>query len=139
VLKGDNLHPNWIDYEHCYSGLWVPKDSVTEFRWFYGIPHIVVGHTKGGKVVAAVDDRCYAWREEIHLIPKIPLTVDEMRKLAEYLNSEEVQQYVKTLYKDITPHITITQLKLLPLPEECNKYLKSWKKRTLLDYIRVEV
>jgi len=60
-------------------------------------------------------------------------SIDEMKKIAEYLNSEEVQWYVKTLYKDITPHITITQLKLLPLPKEYNKYVK---KRTLLDYAK---
>jgi len=137
VLKGDNLHSNWIDYENCYTGLWVPKSSVGEFRWFYEIPHIVVGHTKGGRVVAAVDEKCYAWREEIHLIPKVPLGIDEMKKIAEYLNSEEVQWYVKTLYKDITPHITITQLKLLPLPREYNRYVR---KRTILEYIKgVEV
>jgi len=136
VLKGDNLHPNWIDYEHCYSGLWVPKDSVGEFRWFYTVPHIVVGHTKGGKVVAAVDDRCYAWREEIHLVPKVPLSVEEMRRVAEYLNSNEVQRYVKTLYKDITPHVTITQLRLLPLPKEYDKYSESRRGRTLLKFIK---
>ncbi len=137
VLKGDNLRPNRIDYEHCYSGLWIPKDSVGEFRWFYTIPHIVVGHTKGGSVVAAVDDRCYAWREEIHLIPKAPLSVEEMKRIAEYLNSDEVQQYVKTLYKDITPHITITQLRLLPLPKEYSGYTtKSQVKRTLLEFIK---
>jgi hypothetical protein len=56
-----------------------------------------------------------------------------MKKIAEYLNSEEVQWYVRTLYKDITPHITITQLKLLPLPRECSKYVK---KLTILDYVK---
>jgi hypothetical protein len=47
-----------------------------------------------------------------------------------------MQWYVKTLYKDITPHTTITQLKLLPLPEKYNKYLKDCKnqKQTLLKY-----
>jgi len=136
VLKGNNLHPNWIDYEHCYSGLWVPKGSVGKFRWFYTVPHIVVGHTKGGRIVAAVDDRCYAWREEIHLIPRAPLSIKEMRKIAEYLNSDSVQQYVRTLYKDITPHTTITQLKLLPLPREYSKYCEDRRKRTLLEFIR---
>jgi len=53
--------------------------------------------------------------------------------ITKYLNSEEVQQYVKTLYKDITPHITITQLKLLPLPREYNKYVKKF---TILDYVK---
>jgi adenine-specific DNA-methyltransferase len=136
VLKGNNLHPNRIDYENCYTGLWVPKESVGEFRWFYTIPHIVVGHTKGGKIVAAVDEKCYAWREEIHLIPKIALSIEEMKEIAEYLNSDKMQWYVKTLYKDITPHTTITQLKLLPLPEKYNKYLKivKAKKQILLKY-----
>ena len=132
VLKGDNLKPGWIDYENCYTKLWVPRDSVGEFRWFYTIPHIVVGHTKGGRVVAAVDERCYPWREEIHLIPKIPMTIDEMKRIVNYLNSREVQEYMRTLYKDITPHTTITQLKLLPLPEEYIRYLK---RRTLFEYM----
>jgi len=124
VLKGDNLHQNWIDYENCYTNLWVPKSSVGKFRWFYTIPHIVVGHTKGGRIVAAVDERCYPWREEIHLIPKVPLSIDEMRRIAEYLNLDEVQKYVKILYKEITPHITITQLRILPILGEYMKYIK---------------
>jgi len=46
-----------------------------------------------------------------------------------------VQRYVRILYKDITPHTTITQLKLLPLPKRYNKYLKNQKKGTLLEYV----
>jgi adenine-specific DNA-methyltransferase len=114
VLKGQNLHPGWIDYKNCYSGFWMPLEKAPSLRKFYGIPHIVVGHTKGGKIVAAVDKKCYPWVEEIHLIPKFE-NVD-MDKVVEYLNSWEVQQYMQQLYKDITPHTTITQLRLLPLP-----------------------
>jgi len=113
VLTGRNLHPNWIDYESCYSGLWMPKKYAPLLRFFYGFPHLVVGHTKGGKVVAAVDYQCYPWREEIHLVPKVQGI--NINKVANYLNSEEVQEYMKQLYKEITPHITITQLKILPL------------------------
>jgi len=53
------------------------------------------------------------------------MSMEELRKITEYLNSKEVQWYVRTLYKDITPHTTITQLKLLPLPKEYWKYLKA--------------
>lgn len=112
ILTGRNLHAGWIDYERCYSGLWMPREAASSLRSFYAFPHIVVGHTKGGKVVAAVDKQCYPWREDIHLVPKVEgLDLDV---LTLYLNSGHVQQYMHTLYKDITPHITITQLKKLP-------------------------
>jgi adenine-specific DNA-methyltransferase len=114
VLKGQNLQAGKIDYDKCYSGLWMKHEDAPSLRKFYGVPHIVVGHTKGGKIVAAVDKKCYPWMEEIHLIPKYEEI--DMDKVVEYLNSQEVQQYVHELYKDITPHTTITQLKLLPLP-----------------------
>ncbi|MFP3320371.1 MAG: TaqI-like C-terminal specificity domain-containing protein [Acidilobus sp.] len=124
VLKGNNIMPNKIDYSHCYTDFWIPKDSVGKIRWFFTVPHIVVGDTKGGNVVAAIDDRGYPWQEQIHLIPRVSMSMDELRKVTAYLNSEEVQWYVRTLYKDITPHTTITQLKLLPLPKEYWKYMK---------------
>jgi len=125
VLKGDNIKPNRIDYNHCYSEYWVPKDAVGELKKYFTVPHIVVRDTAGGNVVAAIDDKGYPWLEQNHLIPKVPLSMEELRKITEYLNSKEVQWYVRTLYKDITPHTTITQLKLLPLPKEYWKYLKA--------------
>jgi adenine-specific DNA-methyltransferase len=125
VLKGDNIKPNRIDYDHCYSKYWIPKDAVGKFKKYFTVPHIVVRDTAGGNVVAAIDDRGYPWLEQNHLIPKVPLSMDELKKITEYLNSKEVQWYVRTLYKDITQHTTITQLKLLPLPKEFEKYLKA--------------
>lgn len=59
VLTGRNLHPGWIDHDKCYSRFWMPKEAAPSLRAFYGFPHIVVGHTKGGRVEAAVDKRCY--------------------------------------------------------------------------------
>ena len=116
ILTGRNLKPGWIDYETCYSGLWMPREEAPSLRLFYGFPHIVVGHTKGARVVAARDERCYPWREEFHLVPKIA-GLDE-RKLVEHLNSEPVQRYVRTLYRDLAPHLTMTQLRLVPVPPE---------------------
>ena len=114
ILTGRNLKPGWIDYETCHSGLWMPREEAPSLRFFYAFPHIVVGHTKGARVVAALDERCYPWREEFHLVPKIP-GLDE-RKLVQHLNSEPVQWYVRTLYRDLVPHLTMTQLRLVPVP-----------------------
>ena len=128
VLKGENIQPNAIDYNKCPSGLWIPKDSVKNFGDFLTVPHIVVGDTKGGtmgtKMVAAIDYKCYPWREQIHLIPKVSMSMKELEDITKYLNSEDVKKYIKTLYKEITPHTTRTQLRLLPLPKEYWKYLK---------------
>lgn len=114
ILTGRNLKPGWIDYETCYSGLWMPREEAPSLRFFYAFPHIVVGHTKGARVVAALDERCYPWREEFHLVPKIP-GLDE-RQLVQHLDSEPVQWYVRTLYRDLVPHLTMTQLRLVPVP-----------------------
>lgn len=113
ILTGRNLHPGWIDYNKCYSGLWMPREDAPSLRSFYSFPHIVIGHTKGGKLVAAVDRECYPWREDIHLLPKVERI--DLDAVTDYLNSDEVQQYMHDLYKDITPHITITQLKKVPI------------------------
>jgi adenine-specific DNA-methyltransferase len=116
ILTGRNLKPGWIDYETCYSGLWMPREEAPSLRFFYAFPHIVVGHTKGARVVAALDERCYPWREEFHLVPKIP-GLDE-RQLVQHLDSEPVQWYVRTLYRDLVPHLTMTQLRLVPVPSK---------------------
>ncbi len=115
LLTGRNLKPNAIDYETNYTGLYALHHRAKELRAFYGFPHIVVGHTKGAKVVAAFDERCYAWREEFHFVPKC--AIDE-RAVVAYLNSEPVQRYVATRYRDMIPHLTKTQLLRLPFPTD---------------------
>lgn len=126
ILTGRNLRSGWIDYEQCYSGLWMPREAAPSLRSFYAFPHIVVGHTKGGKLVAAVDKRCYPWREDIHLVPKAEEL--DLDAITLYLNSEHVQQYMHMLYRDITPHVTITQLKQLPIRRTPHgKYSNSFK------------
>jgi adenine-specific DNA-methyltransferase len=114
VLTGRNLKAGWIDYEHCYSGLWFPKDAAPTLRFFYAFPHIVVGHTKGTRVVAALDDRCYPWREEFHLIPKVSGL--NLSAIVKHLNSDPIQRYVRQLYRDFVPHLTMTMLVRVPIP-----------------------
>jgi len=130
VLTGRNLRANWIDYEHCYSGFWMPKEAAPSLRFFYGFPHIVVGHTKGTRVVAAVDERCYPWREEFHLVHKMDKL--DLYAFALYLNSEPVQEYISTLYRDFVPHLTMTMLKQVPIPSNLLSndklsYLPLWR------------
>ncbi|MGQ9567573.1 MAG: Eco57I restriction-modification methylase domain-containing protein [Anaerolineae bacterium] len=114
VLTGRNLHRGWIDYETCYSGLWMPLEKAPALRPFYGYPHLVVAHTKGARVVAALESRCYPWREEFHLVPKG--NTPDLEGLVEYLNSEAVQRHTLSLYRDFVPHLTATMLRLIPLP-----------------------
>jgi adenine-specific DNA-methyltransferase len=116
ILTGGNLHQGWIDYEHCYSGLWMPREAAPSLRKFYSFPHIVIGHTKGGKLVAAIDTKCYPWREDIHLVPKEDGL--DLNAITSFLNSDAAQQYMHSLYRDITPHVTITQLRQFPIKNE---------------------
>jgi adenine-specific DNA-methyltransferase len=114
VLTGRNLKPGWIDYEKNGSGLWMPKERAKEIRDFYATPHLVVAHTKGTRVVAAWDERAYPWREEFHLIPKDGVRID-YPSLVKWLNSEEMQKHVRTLYRDFVPHLTMRMLEKIPV------------------------
>ena len=113
VLTGRNLGVGCVDYETCYSGYWFPHDSVAELREFYSFPHLVVAHTKGTRVVAAVDDKCYPWREEFHLVPKVDGL--GLHMIADALNRSVVQQYCRYLYLDFVPHLTRSMLERVPL------------------------
>lgn len=114
LLTGRNLKSGKIEYEKNYTNIWIQKNKVHLLRAFYGEPHLVIGHTKGAKVVAAYDDRCYAWREEFHLIAKQKTNTIQIMN---FLNHNDIQQYTKTLYRDLIPHLTKSQLKRLPIPK----------------------
>jgi adenine-specific DNA-methyltransferase len=114
VLTGRNLHAGWIDYETCYSGYWMAHERAAELRAFYGFPHLVVAHTKGTRVVCAMDERCYPWREEFHLTPK-QVGIDQYTVMG-WLNSAPVQRYMQSLYRDFVPHLTLAMLKRIPMP-----------------------
>lgn len=115
-LTGRNLHRGRIDYETCYSGQWMPREDAPQLRAFYASPHIVVAHTKGTRVVAAVDRRCYPWREGFHLVPTVPIA--DLDAVVAHLNSERMQRHTRGLYRDFVPHLTATMLRLLPIPQE---------------------
>jgi len=120
ILNGKNLKKDMIEYSKCYSGYYVKPEDVSKIRPWFTIKRIVVGHTKGGKIVSAICDRPYAWMGDVyHLIPRsnlISLSFNiSLEELNRILNSVIMNKYVKDKYKDITPHITKTQLLNLPI------------------------
>lgn len=117
VLTGRNLLPGAVDYETPYSGLFFPKEAARLLKPFYGFPHLVVGHTRHYRVVAAWDERAYPWREEFHLVPREGVKVDPAG-LVDYLNGPEVQAYYRGLYREVVPHLTRPMLERLPVPPE---------------------
>ena len=44
------------------------------------------------------------------------------KEVVRYLNSEYVKKYIKDTYRDITYHLSITQIKNIPLPNK-----KEWE------------
>ena len=117
ILNGRNLKPFKIDYETNFSGYWIKSDKVKTLKSFYLKEHIAVGHTKGGRVVAALDSKKYPWISDVYLLfPKHSVfTRFKMEDIVYILNSDLMNKYARTLYREITPHTTATQLKLLPL------------------------
>jgi len=117
ILNGRNLRPFQIDYETNFSGYWMKSDKVETLKKFYLKKHIAVGHTKGGRVVAAIDAKSYPWISDVYLLfPKGDfLAKFKMEDIVYILNSKLMNNYARTLYKEITPHTTATQLRFLPL------------------------
>ena len=93
------------------------------------MPHIVVGlgFRENRKVGAAIDEKCYPWMGDVyHLLRKndlfnIKFNLSNSEIIA-YLNSDHVRKYVKDVYREVTYHLSITQLKSLPLPTK-----KEWQ------------
>lgn len=129
ILNGRNLKSFKIDYETNFSGYWIESDKVGTLKSFYLKNHIAVGHTKGGKVVAAVDHKKYPWISDVYLLfPKKGLFVSSnktnfLKEITYILNSSLMQIFMKALYREITPHTTLTQLKEIPLFP-----MKEWKR-----------
>jgi adenine-specific DNA-methyltransferase len=129
VLNGKNLKCNEIIYKNL-TGYWIKKVDMKKLRGYFSTPHIVVGlgFRGAGRVGAAIDKRCYPWMGDVyHLLRKsnlfnVEFDMNDM-EIAGYLNSDYIKKYVKDVYREITYHLSITQLKNLPLPNK-----KEWEK-----------
>ncbi len=135
ILNGRNLKVGYIDYNSA-TGYWVHKEKKTLLRKFFDHPHIVVGLGFRGdsQVGAAFDDKAYPWMGDVyHLLRKHTLTNLNFdmsdNEVVEYLNSILVKRYIKDVFRDITYHLSITQLKIIPLPtkEELKKIKKEFQ------------
>jgi len=122
LLNGRNLKCNKIIYDNL-TGYWIRKSDVKKLRGYFVEPHIIVGlgFREDGKVGAAYDEKCYPWMGDIyHLIKKNELFNNNFdldnKEILEYLNSEYLKKYIVNTYREITYHLSITQLKNLPLP-----------------------
>jgi adenine-specific DNA-methyltransferase len=128
LLNGRNLKCNKIIYDNL-TGYWIKKIDAKKLRGYFGKPHIVVGlgFRENGKVGAAFDEKCYPWMGDIyHLLRKDDLFNNHFdlndSEILEYLNSEYLRKYVADTYREITYHLSITQLRNLPLPTK-----KEWQ------------
>jgi len=135
ILSGRNLKIGKVVYEPI-SGYWIEYDKKTKLKKFFDKPHIVVGlgFRGNGQVGAAYDYKAYPWMGDVyHLLRKYNAknTKFDLNDLevVEFLNSEIIKRYVKDVFRDITYHFNITQLKLLPLPtkEELKKLREELK------------
>ncbi|MFH2069984.1 MAG: TaqI-like C-terminal specificity domain-containing protein [Elusimicrobiota bacterium] len=128
LLNGRNLKCNKIIYDNL-TGYWIKKSDAKKMRGYFSEPHIVVGlgFRENGKVGAAYDEKCYPWMGDIyHLLRKVDLfnnrfDLDDV-EILEYLNSDYLRRYISGTYREITYHLSITQLKNLPLPTK-----KEWQ------------
>lgn len=128
LLNGRNLKCNRIIYDNL-TGYWIKKSDAKKLRGYLTEPHIVVGlgFRENGKVGAAFDKKCYPWMGDIyHLLRKNELFNNsfdlDIDKILEYLNSDYLRKYIADTYREITYHLSITQLKNIPLPTK-----EEWK------------
>ncbi len=129
ILNGRNLKYNEIIYNNL-TGYWIKKTDAKKLRGYFNMPHIVVGlgFRGNGRIGASLDEKCYPWMGDVYHLLKRPnlfnINCDISDSLVvEYLNSDFINRYVKDVYREITYHLSITQLKNLPLPIK-----KEWEK-----------
>lgn len=132
ILNGKNLKIGKITYEPL-SGYFIEKNKKTKLKKFFDKPHIVVGlGFRGDKQLgAAYDDKAYPWMGEVyHLLKKETLINNDFelsdKEIVNFLNSDIIKKYLNDVFRDITYHFNITQLKSIPLPKN-KKELKKLK------------
>ncbi len=135
ILNGKNLKIGAIVYKST-TGYWIEADKKTKLRKFFNKPHIVVslGFRGNRQIGAAYDYKAYPWMGDVyHLLRKHTLTNTKFdltdEEVVKFLNSEIIKRYVNDVFRDITYHFSITQLKLLPLPTKDE--LKNLEKMSL--------
>ncbi|PKM92229.1 MAG: DNA methyltransferase [Euryarchaeota archaeon HGW-Euryarchaeota-1] len=122
ILNGRNLKVNEIIYEPL-TDLWIQKTKIKTLRGYFNKGHIVVGLGFRGnrQIAAAYDKKAYPWMGDVyHLFRKHNFSVLDMKlndeEIVKWLNSEVVRKYIIDVFREVTYHLSITQLKQLPVP-----------------------
>ncbi|NPA39204.1 MAG: N-6 DNA methylase [Thermodesulfobacteria bacterium] len=140
ILNSKNLKIGEIIYEPI-TGYWIEEEKKTLLRKFFDKPHIVVGlgFRGNGQLGSAYDYKAYPWMGDVyHLLRKHTLTNRHFdltdKEVVEFLNSKIIEKYIKDVFRSITYHFNITQLKIIPLPtkSELKQLFEFFKKEKFL-------
>ncbi|HHY43269.1 MAG TPA: N-6 DNA methylase [Coprothermobacter sp.] len=122
LLNSKNLNPGRVDYVSTH-GYWVKANNISKLRPFFSEPRIVMGMGFRGtrNIAAAYDYKAYPWYGEVyHLLIKQDLfgrSFDlEEEDVVNFLNSGLVKRYIKETFREITYHLSVSQIKHIPLP-----------------------
>jgi len=122
ILNSKNLKIGEVIYKPL-TGYWIEKNKVTKLRKFFREPHIVVslGFRGDKQIGAAYDHRAFPWMGDVyHLLRKNTLMNSSFdmssQEVVSFLNSEITKRYIRDVFRDITYHFNITQIKNLPMP-----------------------
>lgn len=122
ILNSRNLGVKVISYRPL-SGYWIEFGKREKLRKFFKDPHIVVGigYRGNGNLAIAYDHCAYPWMGDVyHLIRKSNLINSEFDltdyEVVDFLSSSLVSKYIKDVFRDITYHLSISQLMIIPLP-----------------------
>lgn len=133
LLNGKNLKVNQIIYSPL-TGYWIHKNDLGRFRGYFPGPHIVValGFRGDRQLASAFDKKNYPWMGDVYHLLKKPdrlfnATSLTEQELVDWLNSSVVRSFIIDTFKEVTYHLSITQLERIPVPpskESLKKLLK---------------
>jgi len=130
ILNGRNLKVDEIIYEPLREH-WIHKSKINTLRGYFNRPHIVValGFRGDRQIAAAYDKKAYPWMGDVyHLTRKNTFLSYKMelsdKDIVAYLNSEIVRRYLIDTFKEVTYHLSITQLKQIPIPLTFKEFKK---------------
>lgn len=121
ILNSKNLLHETINYDKNYSGFYVKKEETLEIKKIYDAPRLVLSMNpkNDGRYAIAFDEKNYAWMGDVyHLVlkkEKCYLRNKIENKIIKYFYEEDVNQYIRDKYRDITYHLSKSQIEKIPI------------------------
>ena len=125
ILSSMNLKQDSIDYTPLKE-LWIHKTNMDSLRMCLREPHIIIGHGfRGDKNLAvAYESKGYPWMGDVYHLFRYDVFENciesEDEEIAEYLRSNIVKTYIQDKFKDVTFHLSISQIKEIPIYSDRN-------------------